>query len=91
MFNRWRSEKISCMIDNRQYFSTLQRVLIAKRIMELAGEEFDLHSYLLKIDDPTDPKRDGGRKNTVNTTGPIKVMPPLAPPERIDNTSDVAR
>ena len=91
IFNRWRSEKVSCMIDNRQYFSALQRALIAKRIQELAGEEFDLHTYLLMFDDPTDPKRDSGSKNTVNTRGPVKVMPPLAPPERIDNTSEVAR
>ena len=91
MFNRWRSEKISCMIDNRQYFSALQRVLIAKRITELAGEEFDMHSYFQSIDDPVDPKRDSGSKNTVNSRGPVQIMPPLAPPERIDNSSDVTR
>jgi len=37
MFNRWRSEKISCMIDNRFYFSTWQRYIIVNRIMTLAG------------------------------------------------------
>ncbi|MEE3405061.1 MAG: 3-oxoacyl-[acyl-carrier-protein] synthase III C-terminal domain-containing protein, partial [Acutalibacteraceae bacterium] len=32
LFNKWRSEKVSCMIDNRCYFSTWQRILIVKRI-----------------------------------------------------------
>ena len=34
IYHRWRSEKISCMIDNRPYFSTWQRILIVRRIME---------------------------------------------------------
>ncbi len=28
LFNRWRSEEVSCMIDNRPYFSAWQRALI---------------------------------------------------------------
>lgn len=89
IFNRWRSEKISCMIDNRQYFSAWQRVLIAKRITELAGETFDLDVYL-SYDDPTDPVRDvTATLRGVNSRGPVKVMPPLAPPELIEDDQQV--
>ena len=42
LYYRWRSEKTSCMIDNRPYFSTWQRILIVRRILEKAGETFDM-------------------------------------------------
>ena len=58
-FYRWRSEKISCMIDNRFYFSTWQRMIIVKRIMSLSNNTFDSESFWAK-DVPTDPVRDGG-------------------------------
>lgn len=86
---RWRSEMISCMIDNRPYYSTWQRVLIVKRLMQLAGESFDLDSFYA-LDNPTDPVRDGGsnaapragqgmlQNNT--PAGPVKFYPPLPPP-----------
>jgi len=87
IYNRWRSEKISCMIDNRQYFSAWQRVLIARRISDLAGVEFDLDAFL-QNDDPTDPVRDVTTlSRSINSSGPVQVMPPLAPPELIDNTT----
>lgn len=82
--NRWRCEKISCMIDNRFYFSIWQRELIVKRIMSLAGSTFDL-SQFLSLDVPTDPNRDmtssgvmGQRRSASEATAPI--MPPLPPP-----------
>ena len=55
--NRWRCEKISCMIDNRQYFSAWQRCLIVKRIMSLAGETFSIDDFFAK-DVTVDPLRD---------------------------------
>ncbi|MBO4476629.1 MAG: hypothetical protein J5737_07915 [Bacteroidales bacterium] len=79
--NRWRSEKISCMIDNRAYFSTWQRVLIVKRIMSLAGVPFSMADFL-SSDYPYDPVRDqvsapvmGDVRNMA-----IPMVPPLPPP-----------
>ena len=57
ILNRWRSEKISCMIDNRFYFSTWQRMIIVKRILSLAGEAFDADAFYA-LDHPEDPVRD---------------------------------
>ena len=94
MFNRWRSEKISCMIDNRPYFSAWQRVLIAQRIFTLAGVTFDLDTFLAN-DDPTDRVRDGAKRSSggaarggdsVNASGPLTYLPPLPPPELIDDS-----
>ena len=88
LFNRWRSEKISCMIDNRKYFSTWQRALIAQRILTLAGLSFNLDTFL-QTDDPRDPVRDnrnGQSSVMANSSGPLKLMPPLPPTELIDNT-----
>lgn len=80
ILNRWRSEKISCMIDNRFYFSTWQRMIIVKRILSLAGEAFDADAFYA-LDHPEDPVRDvsaspvQGRQSAI---APIPV-PPLAP------------
>jgi hypothetical protein len=57
MFGRWRSEMISCMIDNRFYFSTWQRLLIVRRIMSLSGATFDAASFWAN-DVTFDPVRD---------------------------------
>jgi hypothetical protein len=86
LFNYWRSEEISCMIDNRPYFSTWQRALITKRIMEMAGEEFNLDSFL-NNDNPNDPIRDNRSATKARATknGPVMIMPPLAPPELKDD------
>lgn len=59
MFNAWRSERVSCMIDDRQYFSAWQRYLIVKRIMTLSGDlsSFSFDRWLAK-DVTIDPLRD---------------------------------
>jgi len=91
---RWRSEKISCMIDNRDYFSAWQRYLIVKRIMELSGDTFNFQSFL-DNDVTTDPVRDSpllnvpasGMQDTINPNGlvtPVRYCPPLAPPAMIE-------
>ena len=56
LYYRWRSEKTSCMIDNRPYFSTWQRILIVRRILERAGETFDMDDFIAK-DVTLDPIR----------------------------------
>ena len=80
MFYRWRSEKVSCMIDNRFYFSTWQRMLIVKRIMTLSGSAFDAASFWAG-DDPTDRLRDAVSGQTQGTPNlPRRVVPMLPPP-----------
>ena len=86
IYNRWRSERISCMIDNRFYFSAWQRMLIAKRILTLCGETFSEADFFAK-DVTTDPVRDGENIAPSSVRGPVRLMPPLAPPVLIDNTS----
>ena len=83
MFNRWRSEKISCMIDNRFYFSTWQRYLIVNRIMSLAGLPAVSVSDFLDKDVPTDPLRDGVGSPVMLPEGvtypegrPVPMLPP---------------
>ena len=56
LYYRWRSEKTSCMIDNRPYFSTWQRILIVRRIMTKTGETFDMDDFIAK-DVTVDPIR----------------------------------
>ena len=70
------------MIDNRRYFSTWQRLLIVKRILDIAGETFNLTTFFSK-DDPTDPLRDivtGATYGSVTEKIPPKVMPMLPAP-----------
>jgi hypothetical protein len=88
IFNRWRSEEVSCMIDNRPYFSAWQRALIAKRIMELAGGSFSLSSYMSSKDKPEDPVRDMISSPVIqpSTKANVPIMPMLPPPVLIDNT-----
>ena len=83
MFNRWRSERISCMIDNRFYFSTWQRYIIVNRIMTLSGlAPIDFLTFL-DNDNPTDPVRDGGSP-VMQAQGVIDIAPaheaPMLPP-----------
>lgn len=83
MFNRWRSERISCMIDNRFYFSTWQRWLIVNRIMTLAGAAAVDFDTFLAHDVPEDPVRDSGTPvmlpdGLVNSIPPVPV--PMLPP-----------
>lgn len=78
-WGRWRSEQISCMIDNRFYFSTFQRELIVRRIMTLAGESFNESSFWEK-DVATDPVRDN-ISSAVMGSDPVMPRPvPLLPP-----------
>lgn len=44
----YRSEKNSCMTDNRRYFNAYSRYLIAQRIMTLAKEIFNYDLWLEK-------------------------------------------
>ena len=71
----WRSELISCMIDNRFYFNASSRELIVKRIKSLAGESYSLEEFMSK-DSDYDPT---GKENRTVTAG-ARVMPPTAPP-----------
>ncbi len=44
----WRSEVVSCMEDNRLYFSAISRYAIVKRILEIAGETLTLEGFIAK-------------------------------------------
>ena len=87
VFNRWRSEKVSCMIDNRFYFSTWQRYLIVNRIRTLAGitGPMDLADFFAN-DDPTDPLRDvtSSPVRGVSDAIPPRPVPMLPPPLIVD-------
>jgi hypothetical protein len=88
LFGRWRSEKISCMIDNRFYFSAWQRYLIAQRIYTLSGDidSFNFNDWLAK-DVTLDPVRDvtsgstPGGQYEHRTYTPV---PPLPPPVLVE-------
>lgn len=81
LFNKWRSETISCMIDNRAYFSTWQRILIVKKIMEKAGMDFSLDGFFEK-DYTLDPVRDNYSSFIIdrNPESSIPCLPILPPP-----------
>lgn len=79
-FNRWRSEKISCMIDNRFYFSTWQRYLIVNRIRSLAGLGALSFTSFLASDDPRDPNRDSMGSPTLRPAGVSDIVPPRPVP-----------
>lgn len=44
----YRSEPTSCMNNNIPYFSAISRQAMVERIMEYAGEEFDLDTFIAK-------------------------------------------
>ena len=44
----YRSEPTSCMNNNIPYFSAISRQAMVERIMEYAGEEFDLNEFIAK-------------------------------------------
>lgn len=80
ILNRWRSERISCMIDNRFYFSTFQRWLIVKRIMTLAGAAFNEDDFWAN-DVATDPVRDIITSPVMGDEQiPPRLVPMLPPP-----------
>ena len=80
MYGRWRREMSSCMIDNRFYFSTWQRMLIVQRIMTLSGSTFDVESFWAN-DVTTDPVRDTNVSSVMGDISlPVQIMPPLPEP-----------
>ena len=91
LFGRWRSEKISCMIDNRYYFSAWQRYLITRRIFTLSDDlaQFN-YDFWLDNDKTDDPVRDlvGSGAPARPGSGVRKenrrILPPLAPPVLVD-------
>lgn len=92
-FNRWRSEKISCMIDNRFYFSTWQRYLIVNRIRSLAGLGALSFTSFLASDDPRDPNRDSMGSLTPRPAGVSDIVPPhpvpmLPPPVCLEGSPE---
>ena len=80
MFYRWRSEQISCMIDNRYYFSAKQRWLIANRIMSLAGLSALTLNQFLANDVTTDPLRDVVSSPVMLPDGVSDIVPPHPAP-----------
>ena len=91
VYNLWRSEKISCMMDNRPYFSAWQRILIVKRIKGLSGSGFSLNDFFDR-DVTTDPVRE-----SIQTTprtishGPAPIVVPMpAPPILYDRKDPVS-
>ena len=74
LLHRWRSERTSCMVDNRFYFSTFQRELIVKRIMTLAGASFDEDSFWAK-DVMMDPVRDIDRDLLMDAEDDVPPRP----------------
>ncbi len=86
MYGRWRNEEISCMIDNRFYFSAWQRYLIVKRILTLSGDVATLtFDSWLANDKSDDPNRDSGGSPTQGL-GVLKVYPVglLPPPQLVE-------
>lgn len=87
MFGRWRNERISCMIDNRLYFSAWQRYLITKRIMTLSGciDEFSFDSWVSK-DNTVDSVRDNRSSNTISSpvSGVVHQEELLLPPVLVE-------
>ena len=76
MSGMWRSEYMSCMIDNREYFNSQSRYLIVKRIMDMCGEEFTFEQFLAKDIEKTDKTGYAPTRGRV----PFEVARPLAPP-----------
>ena len=85
LYFRWRSEKTSCMIDNRPYFSTWQRILIVTRILERVGVAFDMEKFLDQ-DVTFDPVRPSPmasaaeRREARSRALMVPEMPMLPPP-----------
>lgn len=87
--NIWRSEIISCMIDNRKYFNAYSRQLIVERIKYLAGETFSYDDFLDR-DVNYDEILDGSNRTRSGIYGKnfdssdIKIYPPLGLPKLVD-------
>ena len=85
-FNRWRCEKVSCMVDNRFYFSIYQRYLIVQRIYNLADvyydDEYKRINDFFNNDVMEDPVRDMVPSGVygVSNALPPRPVPMLPPP-----------
>lgn len=82
-FGVWRSESISGMMDNRQYFNAWSRYLIVQRIMTLSGDlgSFSFDSWLAR-DVTLDPIRDGDGDGLGTRTAyrsPYRLQEPYYP------------
>ena len=85
IYYRWRSEKTSCMIDNRPYFSAWQRILIVNRIFEKVGALFYQEDFLAKdvTTDPIRPVVDASPAEIARARSRalmVREMPMLPPP-----------
>ncbi len=77
------------MIDNRPYFNTWSRILIVRRILEKAGETFDLDAFREKdvMFDPVRPAADVTpvqRRQMRAQTDLVPEMPLLLPPVMVE-------
>lgn len=88
LYGRWRSEKISCMIDNRFYFSAWQRYLIAKRIFTLSGDldSFSFEGWLARdvTDDPVRDITGSSAPGSAKEHQTYTPVPPLPPPGLVE-------
>ena len=71
----WRSEKISCMEDNRAYYNAPSREAIVRRIMKASGSSFNLETFVANDKVRSDP--------TTRTANYVELSVPLAPPVMI--------
>ena len=98
IFGAWRSEKVSGMIDNRQYFNAWSRYLLAQRIMTLSGDGSLFNfNYWLERDVTIDPLRDtpdtrggdpdrSGKYYYIFPHDPEEYFPPDAPVGIVDDS-----
>lgn len=81
----YRSEPTSCMNNNIPYFSAISRQAIVERIMDYAGEEFDLESFYAKDSDEFGTTTKGGGYNlALPTTDNGKQYAPVYMGEKPD-------
>ena len=84
MYYRWRSEKTSCMIDNRPYFNLWSRILIVRRIMEKTGLTFNMDDFISKdvTTDPIRPTADTTPEEIQRRAARARMVPemPMLPP-----------
>ncbi|MBQ1968309.1 MAG: hypothetical protein II371_01790, partial [Flavobacteriales bacterium] len=79
----WRSEQISCMVDNRSYFNGISRYAIVERIMKISTGNATNSSYKYSYDEfKAQDKKDPNVANSLTKGG--EKLPPLAPPVVIE-------
>ena len=93
LYFRWRSEKTSCMIDNRPYFSTWQRILIVRRIMQKVGATFDMDDFIAKdvTTDPIRPAANASPEELRRLAARARMVPemPMLPPPVYSDDEDL--